>query len=119
MFLYFQQSAKEEKIFQAKNIKILYQLQFLLAQVLRFNILSMSVFRQILFPLHQVFIDKTVVLLQLYKFWNSIQSKLVNKSLYIVNIVGMKMRLPKLQDDNKKAKKLRLKRLSKNWKNIK
>ena len=31
----------------------------------------------------------------------------------------MKMRLSKLQDDNKQAKKLRSKRLQKDWKNIK
>ena len=34
-------------------------------------------------------------------------------------IRGMKIRLPQLQDDNKKAKKLRSKRLLKGWKDIK
>ncbi len=74
----------------------------------------MSVLRleEVFFPLHQVFICKTAVLLQLRQFWDTIQSKFVDKSPYIASIGGMRMKLPELQDDDKEAKKLRSKRLS-------
>ena len=41
---YLQQSAEEEKTFQVKNIKILHQLQFSLAKVLRLSVLSLNIF---------------------------------------------------------------------------
>lgn len=44
---------------------------------------------------------------------------LVNENAYITSIRGMKIRLSELEDDNKKIKKLRSKRLCKGWKNIK
>ena len=100
---------------------ILHQLQFLLAQVSRLNIVGMSVpgmKQQVLFPLHQVFICGTVVLPQLCQFWDTIQSKLAGKDFYTASIGGMRMRLPKLQDDNKEIKILRSKRLSESWKDI-
>ena len=69
--------------------------------------------QQMLSSLHQVLICGRVVLPQLRKFWNIIQSELNNKSPYTVDIRGMRMRLPELQDNDKKAKKLRSERLSK------
>ena len=69
--------------------------------------------------LHQVLICGTVVLLQLRQFWNIIQSKLVNKSLYISSIKYMRIRLFELQDDDKEAKKLRSEQvLLGDWKDI-
>ena len=53
-------------------------------------------------------LGRTVVLLQLYQLSNTIQGKLAYKSLYIISIRAMKMRLSKLQDDDKKTGKLRL-----------
>ena len=57
--------------------------------------------------LHQVLIYGTVFLSQLHQFWNTIQSELADKILYTMSIRGIKMRSPKLQKDDKKAKKLR------------
>ena len=97
-------------------MKILHQLQSLLARVLGLNVSGMIVpgmKQQVLFPLHQIFICRTVVLPQLRQFWDTVRSELANKSPYIVSIRGMKMRLSELQDDDKEAIKLRLERLSK------
>lgn len=69
--------------------------------------------------LHQVLIGETAILLQLYQFWNIIQSKLAHESPYTASIRVIRMRLPKLQDNNKKAKKLRVEELLKGWKDIK
>ncbi len=52
--------------------------------------------QQVLFPLYQVLICKIVVLLQLRQFWDTIQSKLADKGLYIASIGGKRMRLPEL-----------------------
>ena len=70
-------------------------------------------------PLHQVLIYKTVVLLQLHLFWDTIQSELADKSPYTIGIGGLRMRLLKLQDNDKRAKKLRSKALPEDCKNIK
>ena len=72
-----------------------------------------------LFPLHQVLICKTVVLLQLRRFWDTFQSKLADKSPYTASIEGMRIRFLGLQDDDKKAKKLRSEQvLSEGWEDI-
>ncbi len=62
-------------------------------------------------PLHQVLIYGTVVLPQLHQFWDTIGSKLVDEDSYTASIGSMRMRLPELQDDDKKAIKLRSERL--------
>ncbi len=62
-------------------------------------------------PPHQVLICGTAVLSQLRQFWDTIWSKLADESPYIVSIRGMRMKLSELQDDDKEAKKLRLKGL--------
>ncbi len=62
--------------------------------------------KDILSPLHQVFIYGTAVLLQLCQFWDIIQSELAHKSPYTPSIRGMRMRFPELQDNNKKVKNL-------------
>ena len=96
-------------------MKILHWLQSLLAKVLKLSVLNLNVS----FPLHQVLICGTAVLLQLRQFWDIIWSKVAHKSLYTASIRGIKMRLPELQDDEKKAKKLRLTGLLEGWKDIK
>ena len=63
-------------------------------------------------------IYKTVVLLQLCQFWDTIWSKLADKGPYVASIKGMRMRLPELQDNDKEAMKLRSERLPEGWKNI-
>ncbi len=74
--------------------------------------MSVSGLGEVPFLLHQVFICETAVLSQLRQFWDTIQSKLADKGPYTVSIGDMRIKLPELQDDNKKAKKLRSKRLS-------
>ncbi len=44
--------------------------------------------------------------MQLYLFWDIIQSKLVHKSSYSTSFRVMRMRLPGLQDNDKLARKL-------------
>ncbi len=66
---YPQRSAEEEETLRAENTKILHRLQSLLARV---SGLNMGNKQQVLSPLHQVFICKTVVLPQLCQFWNTI-----------------------------------------------
>ena len=107
---YSQWNAEEKKTLRAENTKILHQLQSSLARISESSVLKMSIpemKQQVLSLLHQVFICKTVVLPQLRLFWDFVQSKLGDKSPYIVSIGGMKMRLSELQDDDKEAKKLR------------
>ena len=67
--------------------------------------------QQVLSPLHQVLIYGTVILLQLCQFWDIIQSEIADKDPYIASIIGMKMRLFELQDNDKEAKKLRLEQI--------
>ncbi len=101
---YPQRSAEEKKTLWAKNTKILHWLQFLLA---RMSGLSMRKKQQVLSPLHQVLICGTVVSPQLCQVWDTVQSKFTDKGLYTVSIGDMGMSVPELQDDDKKAKKLR------------
>ena len=68
---YSQQSAKEKEILHTKNIKILHQLQSLLAKVAGFSANSSH-----LSPLHQVLICGTTVLPQLHWFWDSIRGEI-------------------------------------------
>lgn len=49
-----------------------------------------------------------IALPQLYQFWNSLKSKIVLDSPYFANIRSMKLQFPKLQDNEKEAKVLRL-----------
>ncbi len=60
----------------------------------------------------------TVILPQLCQFWDTIRSKLADKGPYTVSIGGMRMRLSELQDDDKKAMKLRSKGLPEGWEDI-
>ena len=99
---YPQRSAEEENTLRAENVKILHRLQSLLARVSGFSI-DLSQFS----PLYQIFICGTTVLPQLYQFWDSLRSDIAWDSLYIVNIEGMKLRLFKLQENDKETKLLR------------
>ncbi len=75
--------------------------------------------QQVLSSLHQVLIYETFVLPQLRKFWDTIWSELADKGPSTISIEGIKMRLPELQDDDTKAKKLRLEQvLLKGWEDI-
>ncbi len=86
-------------------------LQSLLAQVSK-------LITEVLTPVYQVFIYRTAVLLQLRQFWDTIWGELAHKGLYIINIGNMRMRLLKLQDNNKEIKKSRSEGLSESWENI-
>ncbi len=74
---------------------------------------------EVFFSLHQVFICETTVLLQLCQFWDIVQSEQANKGLYTASIRDMKMKFSDLQNDDKKAKKLRSEGLSEGWEDIK
>ncbi len=58
--------------------------------------LNMGKKQQVLSPLHQVLICKTVVLPQLRQFWDTLQSDLAIVVPYTARIEGMRMRLPEL-----------------------
>ena len=64
---YPQRSAEEEETLRAENVKILHQLQSLLAKVF-----DLSINLSHLSPLHQVLICGTTVLSQLRQFWSNI-----------------------------------------------
>ncbi len=112
---YLQRSAEEEKTLRAENTKILHRLQSLLSRV---SGLSVEKKQQVLSPLHQVLICGTVVLLQLRQFWNTIRNELADKGLYTASIESMRMRLLKLQDDDKEVMKLRSEGLPEGWEDI-
>lgn len=99
-FQYPQQSLERKEFLQAENVKILHCLQFLLAKV--FNLLTNH-----LSPFHQIYIYRTTVLFQLCKFLTIFQTKIAHNNLY-ANIEAMKLRFPKLQNNNNKSKTLRL-----------
>ncbi len=111
---YPQRSAEEEETLRAENTKILHRLQSSLARVSGLNVSGMSVPS----PLHQVLICGTVVLPQLHQFWVTLRSELADKGPYTASIGGMRMRLPKLQDDDKEAMKLRSEELPEGWEDI-
>ena len=112
---YLQRSTEEERTLRAENVKILHRLQFLLARVSGF-LVDLSQFS----PLHQILICGTTVLPQLQWFWNSLWSNIARDSPYVARIGGMRLRLPKLQDNDKEAKALRSNAagLPEDWKNV-
>lgn len=69
-------------------------------------------------PLHQILIYNITIVLQLRQFWDIIRGEIAHKYFYTTSITAMRMRLPQLQDDDKKTRKPRAKRLSKDWENI-
>ena len=109
---YPQRSAEEEDTFQAKNVKILHCLQSLLAKVS--GLLANSSY---LSPLHQVLIYGTHGFPQLNQFGDSLRSDIAHDSPY-ASIGVMNLRLPKLYDNDKKAKVLRAGGLPEGWKEV-
>lgn len=109
---YPQQSAKEEITLRAKNVKILYHLQFSLVKVSGFLTSNLSLFYQILKC-------GTTVLSQLCQFWTSFQDKIPHDSHY--TIIGiMRLQLLQLSGNNNKVKMLKLAvSLSEGWKDDK
>lgn len=103
---YSHRSAEEENTPRAKKGKILHQLLSLLAWVLGLRILG----SELLFYLQQVLISGTVVQSQLHQFQEFITGKRAHEYLYTTTIKAMTMRLAKLRDDDKDAKKLKLER---------
>ena len=114
LFQYPQQSTEEEETLRAENVKILYCLQSLLTNA---SFSGLTFFEPNLSPLHQVLVCGTHVLPQFYWLWDFLQSNIAQDSPY-VNIGGMNLRFPKLQDNNKKAKALKAGGLSEGWKEV-
>ena len=110
---YPQRSAEEEETLQTEKVKILHHLQSMLAKVPGFliNLSHLS-------SLHQVLICGTTVLPQLHQFWDSSWEEIVWNSLYIANIGGMRLQLPKLQDEDEEVKVLRAGSLPEGWKEV-
>ena len=100
LFRYLQQSAEEEETLRAENVKILHRLQSSLAKVSSLSTSHPS-------PLYQILICGTTALPQLHQFWDSLRSEIARDSPYVANIGGMRLRLPKLQDNDEEAKTLR------------
>ncbi len=69
--------------------------------------------------LYKVFIYRIAELMQLYKFWDTIQNKLPYGNLYTTSIRAMRLKLLKLLNNDKEVKKLKVEELLKRWKNIK
>ncbi len=110
-----QQCVEEEETLRAENTKILHKLQSSLVQVLGLSVPSLN----ISFLLSQVLICRTAILPQLHQFWDTIWGELADKDPFTASIGGMKMKLPKLQDDNKEAMRLRSESLLESWEDIK
>ena len=111
MLRFLQKSQDEEKELQAENGQIFHCLQ---------NSLTSASLASIFFRplhLHLVFICETYVLLQLREFWDSLQSKLLDESLYTTIICSMRLRLHELQAKDKQARKTRAEH-SEGWDNI-
>ena len=105
---YPQQSAKEEKTFQAKNVKILHRLQ---SPLINASLSSLSTSVE-LSLLYRVLICKTYVLPQLRQFWDNIRSELINKDPYKVSISRMRLRLAKLQESDEEARRIKVESLN-------
>ena len=104
-----QRSQDEEEELRAENGWILHRLQNSLTSA---NLASLSSRPS---HLHQILICATYVLPQLREFWGSLQSKLLDESLYTASIGGMRLKLYELQAKDKHARKLRVKQLVKDW----
>ena len=103
------QDKKEE--LQGENGRIFHHLQNSLTSASLANFFSRPS------HLHQVFLYGIYVLPQLREFWDLLQSKQLDKSLYIANIGGMKLTLHELQVKDKQARKAIVEH-SEGWDNI-
>ena len=110
-----QRSQDEKNELRAENGQILHCLQNLLtnASLAGLNLSSLSCL-----PSHpyQVLICGTYVLPQLQQFWQGLRKELAQKEPYVVG--GMRLRLHKLQAEDKHARKLRAEQLAKDWQDI-
>ena len=93
-----QRNQNEEKELQAENGQILYCLQNSLTSA---NLTSFSAPSH----LHQVLICGTYVLPRLRRFWNGLQEELAQEGPYVIG--DIRLRLHKLQAEDKQARKLR------------
>ena len=58
-------------------------------------------------PQYQILVCRTYALPPLRRFWDTFQTKLVNKQTYEASIGSMKLKLQELQETDRKAQKLR------------
>ena len=87
-----QKNQAEDDNLQTGNTQILHKLQSLLTNA---SLSGLNTSAKLL-PLYWVLICETYVLPQLWKFWDNIQSELINKELYKVSIGGIKLKLLEL-----------------------
>ena len=60
-----------------------------------------------LLPQYQIFICGTYALLQLWRFWSSLQTKLADERPYEASIGSMRLKLQELQETDHEAQELR------------
>lgn len=85
----------EKYTLKAKNTQILLRLQILLTNTSLLSLTTNTSQTNVLL-LYRVFIYKTDILYQLYKFWKIFRGGVANKRFYKVSIRGMRLRLPEL-----------------------
>ncbi len=79
---------------------------------------SLNLSESNLTPLHQVFICRTHVLLQLYQSWNMFRAELTDEAPYKASIESMRLRPQELQESDFWAQKIKAKELQEGWKDI-
>ncbi len=80
-----------------------------------FRVKYFRVGNQSFLPLYQIFIYEIAILPLLRKFWKTIWGKLAHKGPTTASIRAIRIRLPELQDDDRKTMKLRSEGLSESW----
>ncbi len=114
---FLQRSQAEEETLRDKNSQILYCLQASLtkATIAGLSLSGLALATNLLL-LHQVLICGSHVLPRLCQFWTQLQGKLVQERPYQqANIGGLRLRLPKLQMEDQKARRIRKQGLKDGW----
>ena len=114
LFRYPQRNAEEKNALQAENVKILHRLQSSLSNA---SLSGLSTLAKVS-PLHRVHICGTHVLPHLRQFWDTFQAKLGAEGPYRVSIGAIRLKLSKLQDNDKKAIALRAGGLPEGWEDV-
>ncbi len=121
---FLQRSQAEEETLRAENSQILRRLQSLLTNA---SLAGLSLSGLVtanseatnLFPLHQVLICKTHVLLRLPRFWETLRGELTGEGPYQpASLRGMRLRLPELQAEDQEARRIRAQSLKDGWGDI-
>ncbi len=103
-----QRSRAEEETFQAENSQILHRLQSSLTNASLAGLsLSSHTVGTNSFPLHQVFICRTYILLQLYQFWKELCRELASEVAYQASVGDIRLQLPELRAEEQLTGRIR------------